>query len=289
LERPKALEGKLFLTDEEVLELKNRAARLFKKDGDSDFAAGDNFFLAALANPERYKSPIKTTGGAIEMVEKEFENRTSLITAPPDGKIPPLTREALARQAAAAASRHPLPEGPEDLSNAVRCITYGVPRLGGRFADPDLSIYEIVQSPGYFVIMTEAIHDPRIIPLDGRPHLPQSVRQWNGDSRGRWEGNSMVVDTTNFSAQSNFMGSTDNLHLIERFTRVASDTVNYEITLIDPTRWTNPWTAVLRLKQTDMQTFEYACHEGNLYIMEGILGGARATEKAAEEAARRPK
>jgi hypothetical protein len=168
-------------------------------------------------------------------------------------------------------------------------VTYGVPRLGGRFADPDFGRYAILQAPGYVVLMMESIHDARIIPLDGRPHLPQSLRRWNGDSRGRWEGSTLVVDTTNFSSQSNFMGSAEHLHLIERFTRVASDAITYEMTVDDPTRWTKSWTATIRLRPTEDQIYEFACHEGNYDLMQGILLGARAEEKAAEEAARGPK
>jgi hypothetical protein len=136
----------------------------------------------------------------------------------------------------------------------------------------------------------EFIHEARIIPLDGRPHLPPSVRQWNGDSRGWWEGNTLVVESSNFSPKSSFMGSAGNLHLIERFTRVAPDTLEYEVTFSDPTAWVKPWTAMLRLKQTEEQIYEVACHEGNFYSMQGILAGARREEKAAEEAAKsRPK
>jgi hypothetical protein len=165
-------------------------------------------------------------------------------------------------------------------------VTYGVPRLGGRFADPDFSRYAILQAPGYVVLMMESIHDARIVPLDGRPHLPQSLRRWNGDSRGRWEGSTLVVDTTNFSPQSNFMGSAEHLHLIERFTRVAPDAITYEMTVDDPTRWTKSWTAVIRLRSTQDQIYEFACHEGNYDLMQGILLGARAEEKAAEEGAK---
>ena len=279
VERPKALEGRQLLTDEEVAELKERADRLFN-DGHSDFAAGDNFYLATLANPERYNNPASTNNSR-EMLRKDFDNRTSLITDPPDGKIPPLTPEARKRQTEADAARPRLPEGPEDLTNALRCLTYGVPRVGGRFADPDFSRYAIVQSPGYVVLMMESIHDPRIIPLDGRPHLSPQHRQWSGDSRGRWEGNTLVVDTTNFSPQSNFMGSSEHLHLIERLTRVAADAITYEVTVDDPTRWTKAWTASIRLTPTQQQVYEFACHEGNHNLMQGILLGARAEEKAA--------
>ncbi len=129
------------------------------------------------------------------------------------------------------------------------------------------------------VLLTEMIHEARIIPLDGRPHLPQTIRQWSGDSRGRWEGKTLVVDTTNFSTKSYFMGSAENLHLVERFTRVAAGTLNYEVTLDDPTTWTKPWTAVVRLKATQDNIYECACHEGNYVSMVGMLSGVPAEEK----------
>ncbi len=306
LERPQLLEGRQFLTDEEVRQLRARADRLFK-DGNNDFAAGDNVFLAALSGLEQYKNP-NATGTSAEMAAWEFDNRTSLITDPPDGKIPPLTPEARQRQAAVAAANfgvpwqpgldpaeqqrrvasaaaaRRLPSGPEDLSNALRCITWGVPKLGGNANY--VSHYRILQAPGYVVLVSEAIHDARIIPVDGRPPLPQSIRQWNGDSRGRWEGNTLVVETGNFSAKSYFMGSAENLHLVERLTRTAPDTINYEITLSDSTTWTKPWTAVIHLKQSQDQIYEFACHEGNNQTMAGMLSGARAEERAAEEAAK---
>jgi hypothetical protein len=142
-----------------------------------------------------------------------------------------------------------------------------------------LGYYEIVQTPGYVVLTLEAVHEARIIPLDGRPHLPSTLRQWSGDSRGRWEGNSLVVETTNFSPRGNFMGSAENLHLLERLTRTAPDTISYVMTISDPTTWTKPWTAEIRLKQTRDTLYEYACHEGNYHTMLGMLGAARATEK----------
>jgi hypothetical protein len=286
LERPKALEGRQFLTDEEVSELKRRVARLFDVNGNSDFAGGDDVFLAALANPEQFRNP-NATGSAFSMVEREFDNRTSLIVNPSDGRVPPLTPAAQQRRAATAAGQRP-PAGPEDLNNFVRCITFGVPRLGGNAASYN-SYSRILQTPGYVVLVGEVIHDTRVIPLGGRPHLPQTIRQWHGDSRGRWEGNTLVVDTTNFSPKSNFMGSADNLHLVERFTRVAPDLITYEITLTDPTTWTKPWTAVVRMRKTEERMYEYACHEGNYDVMTTILAGARVEEKAAEEVTRRPK
>src|SRR4051794_28322544 len=174
LERPKALEGRATLTDGEVAELKQRAARLFK-DGSADFAAGDAVFLAALGNAERFSNP-NSTGTTTEMIEREFENRTSLVENPADGRIPALTTEGKARVATtpppAGGSQYPV-SGPEDFSNALRCISYGVPRLGGNNlsgAGP-LGYYQIVQGRGYVALMLEAIHEMRIIPLDGRPHL----------------------------------------------------------------------------------------------------------------------
>jgi hypothetical protein len=285
LERPKALEGRAFLTDAEVADLKQRAARIFK-DRNSDFAAGDNAFLAAFANVEEYKNPNISTGSSLEMVEREFDNRTSLIVDPPDGKLPPLTPEGR-RRLSDADERFRTKAGPEDLGAANRCITIGVPRVGGNFGAGPYSYYQILQTPGYVVLLPEMIHDARIIPLDGRPHLPRSIRQWNGDSRGRWEGKTLVVDTTNFSSQSYFMGSAENLHLTERFTRVGPETIEHEVTLDDPTTWTKPWTAVVRLNLSREKIYEAACHEGNRDVMVGMLAGARAEEKAAERAAQK--
>ena len=204
LERPAALQGRSSLTDEEVAELKKRADRIFKT-GNSDFAAGDGVFLAALENREVFKSAT-ATHGAEEMVDREFDHHTSLVSDPADGRIPPTTPEARERQSAVARVGQ-RPAGPEDLSNALRCISWSVPRLGGRYGAGDLAYYQIFQSPGYVVLYLEVGHEARIIPLDGRPHLPATVRQWSGDSRGRWEGTTLVVETTNFSAKSNFMGS----------------------------------------------------------------------------------
>ena len=285
LERPKALEGRSSLTDDEVIELRKRADRLFKNTN-VDFAAGDAVYLAALADIDTFKSTT-STGTTFEMIEREFDNRTSLIVDPPDGRIPSLTADARRRKAAADEIRRRPAEGPEDLNHIERCLTYGVPRLSGTNtgAGP-LGYYEIVQTPSYIVLFLEAIHEARIINLDGRPHLPESVGLWQGDSRGRWEGQTLVVDTTNFSARSNFMGSSDHLHLVERFTRVAPDRIDYEISIDDSTTWTKPWTAVIRLKQSHAALYEYACHEGNVEVVHDILAGARAAEAAAKTVVR---
>jgi hypothetical protein len=223
------------------------------------------------------------------MIEREFDNRTSLIVDPPDGKLPPYTPEGQRRQVAADAAARGVASvaGLQDINNANRCITYGVPRIGGNFGAGPYSYFQILQTPGYVVFFAEMTHEARIIPLDGRPHLPANIRQWTGDSRGRWEGKTLVVDTTNFSPKSNFMGSAENLHLVERFVRIAPDTLKYEVTIEDPTTWTRPWTASLRLKLTQQAIYEFACHEGNYDVMVGMLGAGRADEKAAEEAARK--
>ena len=150
-----------------------------------------------------------------------------------------------------------------------------VPRLGAGYN----SYFQIVQTPDYVVILQEMIHEARIIPLDGRPSLAPAIRQWTGNSRARWEGDTLVVETANFSSKSDFRGATENLHLIERFARVGPDTLYWEVTAEDPTTWTTPWTARLQLTKSDDAIFEYACHEGN-YAMEGILAGHRAQERA---------
>src|SRR5262245_59576684 len=295
LERPKALAGRAVLTDEEVARLRERAERLLNDDA-NDFVAGDNFYLVLLSDLEKIRNP-NATGRAEDMVKREFDNRTSLITDPKDGRLPPMTPDGLKRQAAAQAAtlavpwvpgadgtREPqaaparrLPAGPEDLSNALRCISWGVPRIAGN-ANYN-SHYQIFQGPGYVVLLSAVNHEARVIPLDRGPHLPDRLRQVTGDSRGYWEGNTLVVDTTNFSPRSAFMGSAAGLHLTARFTRVSQSTITYEITVDDPTTWVRPWTAVIRLHQAQDSMYEFACHEGNLEVMRGILGGARAEEK----------
>ncbi len=146
--------------------------------------------------------------------------------------------------------------------------------------------YQILQTPEYVAILIEMIHDVRIIPLDGRRHASQTIRQWSGDSRGRWEGDTLVVDTTNFTHKTNFRGSSESLHLTERFTRVDSGTLNYEFTIDDPASFTKSWTAAIPMTKAEGPIFEYACHEGN-YGMTNLLNGARVEEKRAEEAAKK--
>ena len=138
---------------------------------------------------------------------------------------------------------------------------------------------QIVQSAGQVVMVAEMVHDARVIPLDGRPHAPPHVRQYKGDSRGRWEGRTLVIDTVNFLRETSFRGSSANLHLVERLTRLDADTLLYEFTVDDPAMWTRPWTAAIPMKKVSGPVYEYACHEGN-YAMANILSGARADERA---------
>jgi hypothetical protein len=146
--------------------------------------------------------------------------------------------------------------------------------------------YQIVQGPGYVTILVEMIHDVRVIPTDGRPHLPSNVRQWLGDSRGHWEGDTLVVETTNFTNKTNFRGASENMRLVERFTRSDANTINYEFTVNDPSSFTKPWTAQVPMKKTAESLLEYACHEGN-YAMEGMLRGVRVEEQSAADAAKK--
>jgi hypothetical protein len=209
------------------------------------------------------------------------------IVAPPDGKVPPLTSSGKARADALFKIRRTRPVSADSMSPWDRCITRGVP--GSMIPINYNNNYQILQSPGQLVILYEMIHDARIISLDGRPHLPQTIRQWMGDPRGHWEGKTLVVETTNFTDKSQVIYgdgfNSEALRLVERFTPVDANTIQYEFTVEDPMTWTKPWTAAIPLtreRQLD-RIFEYACHEGN-YAMPNSLSGARAEEKAEEEA-----
>lgn len=214
--------------------------------------------------------------------------RTSIVIDPPDGRIPPFTPEAKVKYDAfhARIAAHPS-DGPEDRLLTERCILFGAsgpPML----PEPYNNNYEIVQTPGFVTIAAEMNHETRVIPLDGRPHLPSTMRQWTGDSRGHWEGSTLVVDTTNFkgSLQSRFGVSyldgmsDENLHVVERFRRVDAETILYQATVDDPTVYSKPWTVELSMSRRASRIFEYACHEGNYALMD-ILAGARAAEKKA--------
>ena len=274
LERPADFAHKALLTDEEraAYTARRQASR---EDRDSREGRGTDVDVRRAYNALWFPVP----GEAI--------SRTSLILDPLDGKIPPLTPEGRQRADARRGFRQNPPAGPEDRSLWERCITRGVPRTPGGYNNH----FQIFQTPGHVVILIEMVHEARIIPLDGRPHVGPTLGQWLGDSRGRWQGDTLVVETTNFTDKTNFRGSGKGLHLIERFTRLDADTLDYEFTVDDSTTWTTPWTAAwpltsLRsevggLDQVESpQMFEYACHEGN-YGLVGQLGGARADERAA--------
>ena len=203
--------------------------------------------------------------------------RTSLIVDPPDGRIPALTPEAQQR-AQARRSRGPT-DGPEDRALNERCLNWSVagpPMLPGVYNNN----VQIILTRDYVIIASEMIHDARIVPMDGRAHA--TVPRWMGDSRGRWEGRTLVVDTTGFTDKTAFRGSGAQLHLVERFTRVDAGTIEYRFTAEDPSTWTRPFTAMFPMKRTAGPIYEYACHEGNERSMVGMLRGARAQEKPDE-------
>jgi hypothetical protein len=282
LERPKELAGRPYLTEQEVAALKKKAAELFD-NGNSDAAFGDTVFESVLANVKGTKAGFKSTDGgtgdysSVWTVARDWDNRTSLITDPPDGRLPAMTPEAEQKQLAAFAATKGRPAGPEDRSLSERCITYGSPQLVAGYQ----SYREIVQSANSVAIMTEMIHDTRVIPLDGGPHLPASIQNYMGDARGHWEGDTLVVDSTNFKPGAFRNVSTEKLHVVERFTRTGPDTLQWQITIDDPGAWTKPWTAMIPLRPSKKAVYEYACHEGN-YGLQSILAGARREDKAEE-------
>ncbi len=205
--------------------------------------------------------------------------RTSLIVDPPSGRLPPMTAQGKARVRARSQRVSGRPDSWLNFRAWVRCITYhGVPPVSTGYNNT----YQILQTPDHVAILVENIHDVRIIPLDGRPKLDERIRQWNGDSRGHWEGHTLVVETANFSDKTEHrFPSSKNLRAVERFTRVDENTIRNEFTIEDPATYTRPWTAVRAMPRLDgYQIYEYACHEGN-YAMTNALSGARAEERAA--------
>jgi hypothetical protein len=261
-ERPATLAGKPVLTEEEAAELEKQTLKTSNQDRRD--GAGTDVDLARAYNDFWWDRGTKVVS----------TRQTSLVVDPPDGRVPALTVEGQKRATARAARGY---DSWENRSLWERCITRGLPMIPG----PYNNNYQILQTPGYVVILHEMIHDARIIPLDGRPHISPAIRQWFGDSRGRWQGDTLVVNTTNFTDKVSFRGSTEGLHLIERFTRTDAGTVKYEFTIDDPKTFTKKWTAAIPMTNTDEQIFEYACHEGN-YGMVNLLSGARVQEKAAE-------
>jgi hypothetical protein len=271
LERPKAFADKAFFTEAEAQAFLEQAAKNRERIDDAPPAGqvgGYNAFWYEFGNkvvPDR---------------------RTSLIVDPPDGRLPALTPAALARMADRRARLRRLAEGPEDRDASERCIlgyNSGPPMIGVGYNQH----VQIVQTPRHVLLHNEMVHTARVVPLDSRPRLATPHTSWSGESRGRWEGDTLVVETTGFNdlTWNQFNGwnwaADEQMHVVERFTLVDADTVRYEFTVTDPTVWTKPWTGVSALRRTTDQMFEYACHEGN-YGMEGILRGARAEEARAK-------
>jgi len=294
--RPPQWKDKETLTDQEVKELQSLVARYVSQGGDAVF---QNMVQLALDMKEKggYQptSYDPTTGNYNQfwMAERDWDNRTALITDPKSGQMPPMTAEAQqrgrGRGRGGRANAQPVvvgsetgprgrADGPEDRPLSERCISYGAPRTGAGYD----SYFQIVQSPEAVVVLQELIHDARVVPMTGQPHLVSNVRQLHGDSRGHWEGESLVIETTNYT--NGFQGSTNEVKLTEKYTRVADDWINWELTVNDPKTWTQPWTFMIRLKKSSDLVYEYACHEGN-YAMVGILAGARADEAKAAKAA----
>jgi hypothetical protein len=263
LERPEEFGNKALLTKEE-------AAAYAKRRNDQ--------LLAQPKDNIHYDD-------AIWQSEKDVKGmsslRTSLIVDPPDGRIPPMTAEGQRRADARAAARKL--RGPADSAQvrtlAERCIMWGhegPPMLPAGYF-PNL---QIVQGPSQFVVMQEITHNARVIGFDGRSHVSPTIRQYGGDSRGRWEGDTLVVETTNFNDATQFRGSSSALTVTERFTMVDANTINYRFTVEDPTTWARPWTAEIPMKRTSDPIYEYACHEGN-YGLPNILRAQRVADAAA--------
>jgi hypothetical protein len=263
LERPTTLGTKQFYTDDEL-------ARMRLRDHDAHAAAGD---------PGTYNQFWWEEGALLK--------QTSLIVDPPDGRIPPLTPEGARRRAARDARGRDRADSPEDRNLAERCITRSVPKLPGGYNNN----FQILQASQYVAILQEMIHEVRIIPLDGRPHAPSAIRSYLGDSRARWEGDTLVVETTNFNSKIDETsynccgGAAENLAIVEHLTLIDSDTIDYQYTVRDPTIFTRPWTVKVPMRRAPGPIFEYACHEGN-YSMAGILRGARAEEKSGQHTVR---
>jgi hypothetical protein len=271
-ERPANVAGREFFTPEEAAALEKRAA---EQSGDENRQKGTNADVTRAYNDFWWDRGTKVT-----------TLRTSLVIDPPDGRIPPLTEEAKLR--AADEAKRPAFRGAGangrgtdswlDRSVFERCITRGMP--GAMSPTAYNNNYRITQAPGYVAIQIEMLGGTRVIPTTGRPHLGGSIRQWMGDSVGRWDGDTLVVETTNFTDKVLYRGAAENLTLVERFTRIGPDEIDYRVTVIDPTTFTRPWTIAIPYVNTGEEMFEYACHEGN-YGMEGILSGAREEERKA--------
>lgn len=265
-ERPKEFGDKEFLSAEEIAawEAKTLKAREDRRSRDPVLGQGD---VDVGYNAFWLDRGEKMTGTL----------RTSLVVDPPDGRLPALTETARRRSAERYARWGGVPAGPEDRNPLERCImgfNSGPPMNPGAYNN----FVEIFQTPTHVAMLNEMINDHRIVPLDGRDHVPENVRLWKGDSRGRWEGDTLVVTTRNFTKHTNFRGSGPNMVLVERFTRNSEDTLRYEYTLEDLESFEKPWSVAVEMKKSSDPLLEYACHEGNraMFLM---LRGARAQEQ----------
>jgi len=268
VERPANMGDRQFLTDEEVARLEGNATKRLNSPPDKDTPAN------------LVHAPYMTDPGN----KVDEDRRTSLIIDPPDGRVPALTAAAQQRLASRrTGGRDGGTDGPEVRSSLERCITMGLP--AGNLPTLYNNNIRIVQGPGFVAITHEMVHDTRIIPLDARAPLSPKIHQWFGDSRGHLDGSTLVVDTRNFSDKVNYRGSSASLHLIERFTRTGKNSVDYRVTLDDPSTWTRPWTIELHMRTSEGDLFEYACHEGN-YGLHNILEEARDADKAAAKGAK---
>ena len=278
-ERPKEFGTRQELTDEEFAKSSDRLRAERERDNaEFDLETADRSNAGAVGS---------ATSPPPHWLERgNPSRRTSMVIDPPDGRVPEITVDARARiqrQVRGSFGNGPW-NGPKDFTLYDRCITRGVP--GSMFPAVYNANTRIVQGPGFVAITYEMIHETRIIPVDGRDHIGSTIRQYHGDSRGRWEGDTLVVDARNFSDATNYRGSGKDLHLVERFTRVGANDLRYEVTVEDATTFAKPWTAALNLKTQPEEMFEYACHEGN-HAMFNMLSAARAAEKAAADSSSR--
>jgi len=275
LERPKHFGLRATMTDAELAELKKKAAAMMD-GGDAFFA--DELFTAAIEGKTKFSSTDTQVGNYDQtwLSDRVWDNRTSLIIDPPDGRIPAPAAGAAERARAQAAARQG--KGPadqaSDLSLGTRCVSYGTPNIRAGYQ----SYFEVTQGPGVVALRSEMIHDARIFSTDKPSNVSAAIRQYHGDSRARWDGDTLVVDTTNYVDNATRVGASDKLHTIEKFRRVSADTLEYYVTFDDPAVWSRPWTLMIPLKMTGEAMFEYACHEGN-YGLPAILRGAREQEK----------
>jgi hypothetical protein len=275
LERPARFADKAFLTDEEIAEYEKEAAHRLDMDRRDD----DPNRTPPVVNGQRATADVARAYNEFWWdYGKKFvgAKRSSLIVDPPDGKLPPLTAKGRKAADEFAARRARAAWGPEDRGVGERCIlgfNAGPPFLPAAYNNN----IHLFQTRDHVVILNEMVHNARIVPLDRRPHL--TFPQWSGSSRGRWEGETLVVETVNFYETTSFANSSPTMRLVEKFTRVEPDLLVYEFTVSDETTWTRPFTAQLPMKKTGDKMYEYACHEGN-YGMTGLLSGARAIEAA---------